>query len=102
LLVLGDIFNQVHREAIVALAFKYNVPTLANTRQITESGGLMSYALNIPDLYRSSAFYVDRILKGAKPTDLPVQRPTKFEFTINVRTAKAPRSQYSAYAARAR
>jgi putative ABC transport system substrate-binding protein len=89
LLALGDVFNQVHREAIVALALKYNVPTVVNTRQITESGGLMSYALDIPDLFRRSAAYVDRILKGEKPADLPVQAPTKFELTINLKTAKA-------------
>jgi len=86
---LGDIFNQVHREAVVALALKYNVPTVVNTRQTTESGGLMSYALDIPDLFRRSAAYVDRILKGAKPADLPVQAPTKFELTINLKTARA-------------
>ena len=89
LLALGDIFNQVHGKAIVALALKYKVPTVVSTRQITESGGLMSYALDIPDLFRRSADYVDRILKGEKPADLPVQAPTKFELTINLRTAKA-------------
>ena len=89
LLALGDVFNQVHREAIVALALKYKVPTVVNTRQITESGGLMSYALDIPDLFRRSTDYVDRILKGEKPADLPVQAPTKFELRINLKTAKA-------------
>jgi putative ABC transport system substrate-binding protein len=89
LLALGDIFTQVHREAIVALAFKYNVPTVANTRQIAESGALISYVLDIPDLFRRSATYVDRILKGAKPAELPVQAPTKFELLINLKTAKA-------------
>jgi putative tryptophan/tyrosine transport system substrate-binding protein len=89
LLALGDIFNQVHRDVIVALALKYNIPTVVNTRQITESGGLMSYALDIPDLFRRSAGYVDRVLKGAKPADLPVQAPTKFELTINLKTARA-------------
>jgi putative ABC transport system substrate-binding protein len=89
LLALGDVFNQVHREAIVALALKYNVPTVVITRQITESGGLMSYTIDIPDLYRRSASYVDRILKGAKPSDLPVQRPDKFWTAINLKTAKA-------------
>jgi putative ABC transport system substrate-binding protein len=88
-LALGDVFNQVHREAIVALALKYKVPTVVNTRQITESGGLMSYALDIPDLFRRSTDYVDRILKGEKPADLPVQAPTKFELRINLKTAKA-------------
>ena len=89
LLALGDVFNQVHREAIVALALKYKIPTVVNTRQITESGGLMSYALDIPDLFRRSAAYVDRILKGERPADLPVQVPTKFELTSNLKTARA-------------
>ena len=89
LLALGDIFTQMHREAIAALALKYNVPTVANTRQIAESGALMAYALDIPDLFRRSATYVDRILKGEKPADLPVQAPTKFELLINLKTAKA-------------
>jgi putative ABC transport system substrate-binding protein len=89
LLALGDIFTQVHREAIVALALKYKIPTVANTRQIAESGALISYALDIPDLFRRSATYVDRILKGEKPAELPVQAPTKFELLINLKTAKA-------------
>jgi putative tryptophan/tyrosine transport system substrate-binding protein len=89
LLALGDVFNLVHREAIVALAFKYNIPTVVNTRQITESGGLISYGIDFPDLFRRSATYVDRILKGDKPVDLPVQAPTKFELLINLKTAKA-------------
>jgi putative tryptophan/tyrosine transport system substrate-binding protein len=89
LLALGDVFNQVHREAIVTLTLKYNVPALVNARQITESGGLMSYSVDFPDLFRRSASYVDRILKGAKPSDLPVQRPDKFWTAINLKTAKA-------------
>jgi putative ABC transport system substrate-binding protein len=89
LLALGDIFTQVHREAIASLALRYNVPTLGNTRQIAESGALISYVLDIPDLFRRSTGYVDRILKGAKPADLPVQAPTKIELLINLKTAKA-------------
>jgi putative tryptophan/tyrosine transport system substrate-binding protein len=89
LLALGDIFTQVHREVITSLALKYNVPTVANTRQLAESGALISYVLDIPDLFRRSTTYVDRILKGEKPADLPVQAPTKFELLINLRTAKA-------------
>jgi putative ABC transport system substrate-binding protein len=88
-LALGDVFNLAHREAIVALALKYNIPTVVDTRQITESGGLMSYGIDFPDLFRRSATYVDRILKGDKPVDLPVQAPTKFELLINLKTAKA-------------
>jgi putative ABC transport system substrate-binding protein len=89
LLALGDIFTQVHREAIASLALKYNVPTVANTRQIAESGALISYVLDIPDLFRRSTTYVDRILKGERPADLPVQAPTKFELLINLKTAKS-------------
>jgi putative ABC transport system substrate-binding protein len=89
LLALGDIFTQVNREVITSLAFKYNVPTVANTRQLAESGALISYVLDIPDLFRRSTTYVDRILRGEKPADLPVQAPTKFELLINRRTARA-------------
>ena len=88
LLALGDVFNQVHRLAIIALALEYRIPAVVPLRQITESGGLMSYSVDAPDLYRRSANYVDRILKGAKPSDLPVQLPTKFEMAINLKTAK--------------
>jgi putative ABC transport system substrate-binding protein len=86
---LGDIFILLHREAIAALALKYKVPTVVPTRQSLESGGLMSYSIDIPDLFRRSASYVDRVLKGEKPADLPVQAPTKFELMINLKTAKA-------------
>jgi putative tryptophan/tyrosine transport system substrate-binding protein len=87
-LALGDVFNQVHRLAIIALALEYRIPTVVGMRQFTESGGLMSYSVDIPDLFRRSANYVDRILRGAKPSDLPVQLPTKFEMAINLKTAK--------------
>jgi putative tryptophan/tyrosine transport system substrate-binding protein len=87
LVALGDVFNAVHRYAIVALAARYRVPAVIS-RQATAIGGLMSYDVDISDLFRRSADYVDRILKGAKPSDLPVQRPTKFEMAINLKTAK--------------
>ena len=89
LLALGDSFTQEHRETITSLALKYNVPTVANTRQLAESGALLTYALDIPDLFRRSTTYVDRILNGEKPADLPVQAPTKYVLTINLKTAKA-------------
>jgi putative ABC transport system substrate-binding protein len=89
LLALGDIFNVAHRETIVALALKYKIPTFVNARPIIEGGGLMSYGPDFPDLFRRSATYVDRIFKGEKPADLPVQTPTKFALVINLKTAKA-------------
>lgn len=89
LLVLPDIFNLKHRDAIVALAARYRLPAVYPYRFFAKAGGLMSYGIDIVDLYRRSANYVDRILKGAKPSDLPVQAPTKFELVINLKTAKA-------------
>lgn len=89
LLVLPDGFNVTHRDAIVALAARYHLPVVSPFRIYPASGGLMSYGIEIEDLFRRSAGYVDRILKGAKPGDLPVQNPTKFELVINLKTAKA-------------
>jgi putative ABC transport system substrate-binding protein len=65
------------------------LPTMHGAREYVESGGLMSYGPNFPDLYRRAADYVDKILRGAKPGDLPVEQPTKFDFIINLTTAKA-------------
>jgi len=73
---------------IVELATKYRLPGMYATRQFAEEGGLMAYGPLIGDLYRRAATYVDKILKGAKPEDLPVEQPTKFEFIINLKTAK--------------
>jgi ABC-type uncharacterized transport system substrate-binding protein len=78
-----------HRQTVVDLAAKRRIPTLWGHRQFVEAGGLMSYAVNFYDQIRRTATYVDQILKGAKPGDLPVQQPTKFEFILNLRTAKA-------------
>jgi putative ABC transport system substrate-binding protein len=89
LIALGDIFTQVNREIITSLALKYSVSTVANTRQLAESGALITYALDIPDLFRRSTTYIDRILKGDKPANLPVQAPTKFELIVNLKTARA-------------
>ena len=89
LVAIAEIFNQMHRGTIIALALKYKIPTIVFTRQMIEDGGLMSYGIDSPNLYLRSAAYVDRILKGEKPADLPVQAPTKFELTINLKTAKA-------------
>jgi putative tryptophan/tyrosine transport system substrate-binding protein len=71
------------------LAARYRVPTIYSYRYFTAAGGLISYGVNSADMYRRAAAYVDRILKGEKPADLPVQRPTAFELAINLKTAKA-------------
>jgi putative ABC transport system substrate-binding protein len=89
LVVVPSAFTVVHRDLIVALAARYHLPTVYAFRLFAEVGGLMSYGIDQPDLFRRTASYVDRILKGAKPADLPVQRPTKFDLVINLKTAKA-------------
>ena len=78
-----------HQKTVVGLAAKSRIPTLWGHRQFVDVGGLMSYAVNFYDQCRRAATYVDQILKGAKPGDLPVQQPTKFEFILNLKTAKA-------------
>jgi putative tryptophan/tyrosine transport system substrate-binding protein len=88
-LVMPDTFTLGHRDTIIVLAAHYRLPAVYPFRLFTAAGGLMSYGVEILDLYRRSAAYVDRILKGAKPSDLPVQYPTKFELVINLKTAKA-------------
>jgi putative ABC transport system substrate-binding protein len=77
------------RSRIVRLAARHRLPAIYESREYVDVGGLMSYAANYPDLMRRSAYHVDRILKGAKPADLPVEQPTKFELVINMRAAKA-------------
>jgi putative tryptophan/tyrosine transport system substrate-binding protein len=89
LLVLPDNFINAHRELIVALAERYRLPAIYPFRFFVSRGGLLSYGVDVIDMYRGAASYVDRILKGAKPGDLPVQQPTKFELVINLKTAKA-------------
>jgi putative ABC transport system substrate-binding protein len=76
------------RKQIVELAGKYRLPTVYLQKEFVDEGGLMSYGADYDDLYRRSAVYVDKILKGAKPADLPVQQATKFEFIINLKAAK--------------
>jgi putative ABC transport system substrate-binding protein len=89
LIVMPDNFTVVHRDPIVALAAQHRVPTIYPFRIFVTAGGLVSYGYDQPDLYRRAAAYVDRILKGDKPADLPVQLPTKFELLVNLKTAKA-------------
>ena len=89
LILMPDAFTIDHSEEITLLAARYRLPAVYPFRFIAELGGLISYGPSIPDEYRRAAPYVDRILKGAKPSALPVQAPTKFEMVINLKTAKA-------------
>jgi putative ABC transport system substrate-binding protein len=89
LLVLPNPFTFAHARRIVDLAAKRRLPAVYGFRESVEAGGLMAYAANAPDMFRRAAVYVDKILKGVKPADLPVEQPTKFEFVINLKTAKA-------------
>jgi ABC-type uncharacterized transport system substrate-binding protein len=89
LLVLPDISTLLHRDLICTLAARNRLPAIYPFRRFITSGGLAYYGANTTDMYRNVADYVDRVLKGAKPADLPVQAPTKFELVINLKTAKA-------------
>jgi putative ABC transport system substrate-binding protein len=89
LLVLLDVLFWDRRERITALAAKNRLPSVYPFSVFAEAGGLMSYSGSRSDLNRQIAVYVDKILKGAKPSDLPVEQPTKFELVINLKTAKA-------------
>jgi putative ABC transport system substrate-binding protein len=89
LLVLPDLFTATNRQSIIALAARHRLPAVYPFRYFVASGGLMSYGIETLETYRQAASYVDRILKGERPSDLPVQQPTKFEFVINLKTAKA-------------
>ena len=88
-LVAPDTLAQSNRKLVVELAAKYRLPAMYELREFIEAGGLISYGVNYPELYRSAATYVDKILKGIKPDNLPVQQPTKFDLVINLKTAKA-------------
>src|SRR5262249_47432160 len=79
----------LHRDLIIPLAARHKLPAVYSARYFVTAGGLMSYGPNLLDLYRRAAGYVDRVLKGEKPADLPVQAPTKFDLVINLKTAKA-------------
>ncbi len=88
LLVLSDTTFLIHRARLAELSTKSRLPTMHGLRLNAEAGGLMAYAANLPDLFRRAATYVDRILKGAKPADLPVEYPREFDLIINLKTAK--------------
>jgi putative ABC transport system substrate-binding protein len=87
-LALGNSVLNAHRTQVADLAVKSRLPTMYYAAEFVEAGGLMFYGVDFADLYRRAATYVDKILKGAKPADLPVEQPTKFEFIINLKTAK--------------
>ena len=89
LIMLSDGFTLAHRDLIVRLAEQYRVPVVYPFREFPKSGGLLSYGVDMASQFGQAAPYVDRILKGAKPGDLPVQAPTKFELIVNLKTAKA-------------
>jgi putative tryptophan/tyrosine transport system substrate-binding protein len=89
LFVLPDIVTYVHRELIIALAARHRLPAIYPFRYFPAAGGLMSYGADPVDMFRRAAAYIDRILKGEKPADLPVQAPVKYELVINLKTAKA-------------
>jgi putative ABC transport system substrate-binding protein len=89
LIVTAAPLATVHRDLIITLAAKHKLCAVYNLRSYVTAGGLISYGTDIYDLYRRVAGYIDRVLKGEKPSDLPVQAPTKFETVINMKTARA-------------
>jgi len=88
-LLFGDAVTLAHQREITSLAARYRIPVMYNVRPFVDEGGLMAYAPDMVAQYRRAADYVDKILKGAKPADLPIEQPTKFELVINLKTAKA-------------
>ena len=87
--MIADAFTVAYRVEITSLAARYRLPAIYPFRLFAEVGGLLSYGVDLTDNFRRAATYVDRILKGEKPSELPVQAPTKYELVINLKTAKA-------------
>jgi putative ABC transport system substrate-binding protein len=89
LIAMPDIFTTINTELIIALAARYRVPTISIDPLYAELGGLISYGTDFAELFRQAAEYIDRVLKGTKPGELPIQQPTKYDLVINLKTAKA-------------
>ncbi len=89
LFVFDDVLMATHKTHILSWAAKVRLPVISQYAELAEAGGVMAYGPNIPDIYRRAAVYVDKILKGAKPADLPVEQPTKIQLVINLKTARA-------------
>ena len=89
LILTGSALSLVHHDLVIALAAQHKLPAVYHRRYFVTSGGLMSYGPEVDDQFRGAAQYVDRILKGEKPADLPVQAPTRYELAINRKTAQA-------------
>jgi len=89
IIISQDVIHYPHRRLIAEFAARNSLPSMSSYREFVEAGGLMSYGIDSQDIFRRIATYVDKILKGAKPGDLPIEQPTKFELVINLRTAKA-------------
>jgi putative tryptophan/tyrosine transport system substrate-binding protein len=89
LVVAATSLTQANRQVISDLAMKHRLPAMLSVSRVRRCRGLISYGANVPDMYRRAAYFVDKILKGAKPADLPIEQPTKFELVINMKTAKA-------------
>jgi putative ABC transport system substrate-binding protein len=89
-LVVGiDAVMQANSQLVAGLAAKHRLPAIYASKEFIDAGGLLAYGVSYPDLYRRAAIYIDKILKGAKPADLPIEQPTKFELVVNLKTAKA-------------
>jgi putative tryptophan/tyrosine transport system substrate-binding protein len=89
MIVMPDNFTTFHRELIIALAAKFRIPTIYPYRYFVEEGGLLSLGVDGVDMFKRASDYVDRVLRGANPAELPVQRPFKVELALNLKTAKA-------------